>query len=124
MGRPARLAGRLVLALIAVAPLAAAAGGAEVYGRPLRGLTPVPLADLASHVGKTVATRGRIEAVNGPRDLVVGDAGKTVAVTMRDPGVVFPKDLAGAAVTVEGVPGAGGTTFQATGAEVTRPARK
>lgn len=117
---------RTVLAALLFAGLAVPARGAELYGRPLRGLTPIPIAELrekaAAFDGKTIRVRGDVLSKDGDFLLKEGEA--TLKVTMRDPAVTLPGDAGGAKAVAEGVfrskgPG-GGPFLEATGLELTR----
>ena len=65
------------LAAFLLAGLTASAPGAELYGRPLRGLTPVPIAELqrkaADYDGRTVRVKGEVRSERGAFRLVEGD---------------------------------------------------
>lgn len=116
---------RLILAALVLAGLALPAPGAELYGKPLRGLTPVSIADLhrkaASYEGKTVRVRGEVLNEAGTFRLTEGAA--SLLVTMRE-GAALPADATGAAATAEGTfrsKGPDGTpSLEATGLELTR----
>lgn len=115
---------RLVAALL-LAGLTLSAPGAELYGRPLRGLTPVSIAELhrkaAQFDGKTVCVKGEVLAEAETFSLMEGAA--ALPVTMRD-GARLPKDATGATATAEGTfraKGAGGVPgLEATGLEISR----
>jgi hypothetical protein len=116
---------RPLLAALLVAGLAFTARAAELYGRPLRGLTPVRLAELgkrpAEYDGKTIRVRGDVLSEAGAFLLAEGDA--RLLVTLRD-GTPLPKDVKGASAAAEGVfraKGPGGSpALEATGVELTR----
>ena len=117
---------RLVLAAFLLAGLTLSAAGVELYGKPLRGLTPVPIAELnrsaAVHDGKTIQVRGKVRSGEGAFLLTEGAA--SVRVTMSGPGAALPSDASGASATAEGLfrakgPG-GGPALEATGLELTR----
>lgn len=113
------------LAALALAGLTLSAPGAELYGRPLRGLTTVPIAELhekaAAFDGKTIRVRGEVKVDDGTFRLAEGAAG--VLVTMKD-GTALPADATGASAVAEGTfraKGAGGRpALEATGLELTR----
>ncbi len=115
-----------LLAALLLAGLTLSAPGAELFGKPLRGLTPVPIATLhreaAGYDGKTVRVRGEVRSGEGALYLTEGDA--SLRLTMRDPGTALPKDAGGASATAEGVfraKGAGGApALEATGVELAR----
>ncbi|MHB8798203.1 MAG: hypothetical protein ACYDBY_07035 [Thermoanaerobaculia bacterium] len=114
------------LAAFLLAGLTMSAPGAELYGRPLRGLTPVPIAELqrkaADYDGRTIRVRGEARSERGAFHLVEGDA--SLRVTLRDADSALPSDATGAAATAEGVfraKGPGGMPgLEATGLELTR----
>ena len=114
------------LAAFLLAGLTVSAPGAELYGRPLRGLTPVPIAQLqrkaSDYDGRTVRVRGEVRSERGAFRLVEGDA--SLRVTMRDADSALPSDANGASATAEGVfraKGPGGAPgLEATGLELTR----
>lgn len=115
---------RFVTAFL-LAGLALSAPGAELYGRPLRGLTPVSVAELhrkaAQFDGKTVCVKGEVVAEAETFALTEGAA--TLPVRMRD-AAPLPKDATGATATAEGTfraKGPAGEPFlEATGLELTR----
>ncbi len=115
----------LLAAAFVAAALALPAAGAELYGRPLRGLSAVPIAELAkngaAYEGKTIRVRGTAAVAGSVFRLTEG--GASVAVTMRD-GSALPPDASGAAATAEGTFRAkgpdGGPALEATGVELTR----
>ena len=116
--RPLRAAAAVFLASTSVW------AAAELYGKPLRGLTRVPLATLlaeeARYAGKAVRVSGTAAAEPGAVVLKDGDA----AVPLRTDGTFsLPEGLAGGAVTAEGKLQRGekdGLAFVATGVEVQR----
>lgn len=115
-----------LLAAFLLSGLTVSAPGAELYGRPLRGLTPVPIAELrdkaAAFDGKTVRVRGEARSEKGVFHLKDGNA--AIRVTMRDADSALPTDVNGATATAEGVfhaKGPGGAPgLEATGLELTR----
>jgi len=118
--RTARLATALLLA-----GLTLSAPGAELYGRPLRGLTPVSIAELHRKAdlfdGRTVRVKG--EVLSEEKAFLLKEGAATLPVTMRD-GTSLPTDASGATATAEGVfraRGAGGEPgLEATGLELSR----
>jgi hypothetical protein len=115
-----------VLALVLLAAVALEARAAELYGRPLRGLTAVPIADLArkapEYDGKTIRARGQVRSEGGA--FALADGGASIRVVLRDAGAALPGDASGASATAEGTfrakgPG-GGPTLEASGVELTR----
>ncbi len=117
---------RLPLAAFLLAGLALSAPGAELYGKPLRGLTPVSIAELhrkaSAFDGRTIQVRGTIRSEDGALSLTEGSA--SLRVTMSGAGVVVPPSATGASATAEGVFRAkgsdGGPALEATGLELTR----
>ena len=113
------------LAAVLLAALALPAAAAALYGRPLRGLSPVPIAELArngaAYDGKTIRVRGAVAVVENVFRLT--ESGASIAVTMRD-GSALPADAAGASATAEGTfrakGVAGGPALEATGLELAR----
>ncbi len=81
----------------------------ETFGKPLKGLTKVDLAELVkspeTYRGKSVRTEGVVSAVCTQKGcwMTLGDPAKSVRVTFKDYGFFVPKDIAGARVVVEGV---------------------
>jgi hypothetical protein len=114
-----------LLAAFALAGLTLSAPGAELYGRPLRGLTPVPIAELhakaAAFDGKTIQVRGKVRTEGGLFQLAEGTA--AISVTMKD-GVPLPSGASGASAAAEGTFRAKGPgdkpALEATGLELTR----
>ena len=120
--RPARavvLAAVLAAAALAAGPLRAA----DLYGKPLRGLTAVRpeaiLADPAKYAAKPVRVEGRNAGAAGKPALKAGDA---VLPIVTDGSYAIPADLAGGTLAAEGRARAesGGAVFFATGIEVKR----
>ena len=117
---------RPLVAAFLLASVALTARAAELYGRPLRGLTAVSIAELArkagEYDGKTVRVRGEVRSEKGAFRLVQGDA--ALRVTMRDADSALPSDATGAAATAEGVFRAkgpdGAPALEATGLELAR----
>lgn len=116
---------RLIVAAFVLAGMALSAPGAELYGKPLRGLTPVSIADLhrksATYEGKTVRVRG--EVLNEEGSFRITEGAASLLVTMPE-GAALPADATGAAATAEGTfrsKGPDGTpSLEATGLELTR----
>ncbi len=117
---------RWLLAAYLLAGLALPARAAELYGKPLRGLTPVSIAQLhgkaAEYDGKTIQVRGTVRSENGALSLTEGAA--SLRVTLSEPGATVPSNASGASATAEGVFRAkgtgGGPALEATGLELTR----
>ncbi len=113
------LASAVVLFALGAAALPARAE-VEVYGRPLRGLTPVPIARLvdapAAWDGKTVRTEGTISSVSGGT-VTLEEGGKSLRVVARDGAFALPAGAVGSRAAVEGVFMATGPRLEATGLE-------
>ena len=121
MSRPA-LRAAAALAAAAFAALAAnAARAADLYGKPLRGLSPVSVAaivkDPARYSAKAVRVEGSNAGAAGRPALKEGDA---VLPVVSDGSFKFPQDLAGGFLTAEGRARATetGAVFVATGVEI------
>lgn len=114
------------LAALLLAGVATTALGAELYGRPLRGLTAVPIAELqrkaAEYDGKTVRVRGEVRSEKGT--LLLAEGAAALRVTMKDPDAAPPRGARGATGTAEGVFHARGADGEpglvATGVEIAR----
>jgi hypothetical protein len=116
-------------ALAAFGLLAAlAASAADLYGKPLRGLSPVAVAAIVKDPARYAAKAVRVEGLNvgaaGRPALKDGDA---VLPIVSDGSFKLPADLAGGFLAAEGRARAddSGSVFVATGVEVRRegPAR-
>jgi hypothetical protein len=113
-----------VLGLLAVSP----ASAADLYGKPLRGLSPVAVAavvkDPARYSTKAVRVEGSNAGAAGRPALKEGDA---MLPVVTDGSFTFPADLTGGFLAAEGRARAAdsGAVFVATGVEVRRegPAR-
>ncbi len=118
-GRARALLAALILVLVAAAPLWAA----EVYGKPLRGLSPVSVRDVVAnpgrYAGRDVRVAGECAGLEGKPALRDGEA---VLPLVTDGSFQLPGRLAGARLAAEGrVKQTGGTVvFVASGVEVTR----
>ena len=118
-GRARAFLAALILFLAAAAPLRAA----EVYGKPLRGLSAVPVRDVVANPGRYASHDVRVAGENagseGKPALKDGDA---VLPLVSDGSFRLPERLAGARLAAEGrVKQTGGTVvFVASGVEVTR----
>jgi hypothetical protein len=115
---------RVALAAAALVALAATpARGADLYGKPLRGLTPVSVAAVVAaperYAAKTVRVEGRNEGPAGKPALKDGDA---VLPIVTDGSFSLPDGFAGGALAAEGRAQAreGHAVFVATGVEVRR----
>ena len=114
---PGPLAAAVALILCAAAP----ASAADLYGKPLRGLSPVAVAaivkDPARYSAKTVRVEGLNAGAAGRPALKDGDA---VLPVVSDGSFKLPQDLAGGFLAAEGRARAAetGAVFVATGVEV------
>lgn len=109
-----------VLAVVAATP----ARGADLYGKPLRGLTPVSVAAVVAAPEKYSAKPVRVEGKNA------GEAGKpalkdgaAVLPIVTDGTFSLPAGLAGGLLAAEGKARSheGRAVFVASGVEVRRP---
>jgi hypothetical protein len=116
-------------AVAALGLLAAfAASAADLYGKPLRGLSPVAVAAIVKDPARYSAKAVRVEGANagaaGRPALKEGDA---MLPVVSDGSFTLPADLAGGFLAAEGRARAtdSGAVFVATGVEVRRevPAR-
>lgn len=120
--RPPAFAASTALVFAAFS-LAAPARAADLYGKPLRGLTPVHVAAVVAsperYAGKTIRVEGRNAGKTGKPALKEGDA---VLPILTDGSFALPEDLAGATLAAEGKAEArkGGAVFVASGVEVRR----
>jgi hypothetical protein len=120
--RPSRLAlvNAAVLAVLA-ATATSPASAADLYGKPLRGLSPVSVAavvkDPARYSAKPVRVEGLNTGVAGRPSLKDGDA---VLPVVSDGSFKLPQELAGGFLAAEGRARAAetGVVFVATGVEV------
>jgi hypothetical protein len=121
---PGPFAAAAMLALSVVSP----ASAADLYGKPLRGLSPVAVAavvkDPARYSAKAVRVEGSNAGAAGRPALKEGDA---ILPVVTDGSFTFPADLTGGFLAAEGRARAAesGAVFVATGVEVRRegPAR-
>jgi hypothetical protein len=121
-----RLTTLALATLVAFAAIPAAA--ADLYGKPLRGLSPVAVAavvkDPARYSAKAVRVEGPNAGAAGQPALKEGDA---MLPVVTDGSFTFPADLTGGFLAAEGRARAAdsGAVFVATGVEVRRegPAR-
>jgi hypothetical protein len=112
-------------AVLAAAAFAAAvsARAADLYGKPLRGLTAVSVAavvaDPAKYAAKAVRVEGKNEGPSGKPALKEGDA---VLPIVTDGSYALPEGLAGGTLAAEGKAQSreGRAVFVATGVEVRR----
>lgn len=119
---------RTLTALAVLAAFAAfPARATDLYGKPLRGLSPVAVRDVVQDPARYAAKAIRVEGANagaaGSPALKDGDA---VLPIVSDGTFKFPKDLAGGFLAAEGRARAGdsGAVFVATGVEVRREASR
>jgi hypothetical protein len=123
---------RLLVVALAVCLGAAAAwaGERELYGKPLRGLSTTPLADLVrspeSWEGKTVRTGGTVSASPAPgaEGFTLEARGASLRVVFRDRAVRVPANAAGADAAVEGTFHASPPQLEASGAELSRASHR
>lgn len=117
------LAALAVLAAFAAFP----ARAADLYGKPLRGLSPVAVRDVVKDPARYAAKAARVEGLNagaaGSPALKDGDA---VLPIVSDGSFKFPPELAGGFLAAEGRARAeaSGAVFVATGVEVRREASR
>lgn len=118
-----RSAGRIGAAALLLAAAVAAsllASETELYGKPLRGLTAVPLAELKAnpdrHRDKTIRVAGTAAAAS-PGEVTLSEGGASLPVR-TDGSFTLPEKLAGAKVIAEGK--LKGGALVATGLEVSR----
>ena len=120
--RPSRLAlaGAAALAVLA-ATATSPASAADLYGKPLRGLSPVSVAAVVKDPARFSAKAVRVEGLNagttGKPALKEKDA---VLPVVSDGSFKLPQDLAGGFLAAEGHARAAetGVVFVATGVEV------
>ena len=114
------------LTLCAVSLAAFSASAADLYGKPLRGLSPVPVSAIVKDPARYSAKAVRVEGLNagsaGQPALKDGDA---VLPVVSDGSFKLPQDLAGGFLAAEGRARAAetGAVFVATGVEVRREGR-
>jgi len=113
------------LAALAFLTLAAAlpAGAADLYGKPLRGLSPVPVREVVQDPARYAAKAARVEGSNsGAAGSPALKDGNAVLPIVSDGSFKLPADLAGGFLAAEGRARAGssGAVFVATGVEVRR----
>jgi hypothetical protein len=114
---PLKRAGALLFACALAS--SALAAGSDLYGKPLRGLSAVPLAEIAKaperYRGKTIRVAGTAgEATSSQATLSEGAA----SLVVKADGFSLPARLEGAHVTAEGKLQDG--ALVATGVEVSR----
>ncbi len=122
--RPVPVRAAPALAAAALAAFAALpARAADLYGKPLRGLTAVPVAAVVAAPEKYSAKAIRVEGKNaGPAGRPALKDGDAVLPIVTDGSFSLPSDLAGGTLAAEGRARAsdGGAVFVATGLEVRR----
>ncbi len=116
---------RFAVALLALTFLLAPVRlrAAEVYGKPLRGLSAVPVREVAANPDRYAARDIRVAGENaGPEGKPALKDGEALLPIATDGSFRLPERLAGARLAVEGrVKKSGGTVvFVASGVEVTR----
>ena len=118
---PGSFAAAAALTLYAVCTASSLVSAADLYGKPLRGLSPVAVAaivkDPARYSAKTVRVEGLNAGAAGRPALKDGDA---VLPVVSDGSFKLPQDLAGGFLAAEGRARAAetGAVFVATGVEV------
>ena len=118
-----RLFAVAALGLLAALP----ASTADLYGKPLRGLSPVTVRDVVQYPARYATKAARVEGLNagaaGSPSLKDGDA---VLPIVSDGSFKLPRDLAGGFLAAEGRARAegSGAVFVATGVEVRREASR
>ncbi|MDL2718462.1 MAG: hypothetical protein PT977_11965 [Acidobacteriota bacterium] len=111
------------LATLALVFAASSAQAADLYGKPLRGLSPVAVRDVVKDPAPYAAKAIRVEGLNagaaGSPALKDGDA---VLPIVSDGSFKFPANLAGGFLAAEGRArtDGSGAVFVATGLEVRR----
>ena len=118
-----RLFAVAALGLLAALP----ASAADLYGKPLRGLSPVAVRDVVKDPARYAAKAARVEGANaGAAGSPALKDGDTVLPIVSDGSFKFPRDLAGGFLAAEGRARAqgSGAVFVATGVEVRREASR
>jgi hypothetical protein len=114
-----RAAAALAAAAVAAFPLHAA----DLYGKPLRGLSAVSVAAVVASPGKFAGKSVRVEGRNaGPAGRPALKEGDAVLPVVTDGSYALPEDLAGGTLAAEGraQEREGRAVFVATGLEVRR----
>jgi hypothetical protein len=120
-------AGRAALAILAVVLASGPARAADLYGKPLRGLSPVAVREVVQNPARFAAKATRVEGPNagepGSPALKDGDA---VLPIVTNGSFKFPADMAGGILAAEGRARGEGKSavFVATGVEVRREATR
>ena len=118
---PGPFAAAAALTLYALFFAVSSASAADLYGKPLRGLSPVSVAAVVKDPARFSAKAVRVEGLNagaaGRPSLKDGDA---VLPVVTDGSFKLPQDLAGGFLAAEGRARAAetGVVFVATGVEV------
>ena len=118
---PGPFAAAAALTLYALFFAVSSASAADLYGKPLRGLSPVSVAAVVKDPARFSAKAVRVEGLNagaaGRPSLKDGDA---VLPVVSDGSFKLPQDLAGGFLAAEGRARAAetGAVFVATGVEV------
>lgn len=118
---------RIALASLVIVLASGPARAADLYGKPLRGLSAVPIREVVLHPARYAAKATRVEGPNagepGSPALKDGDA---VLPIVTNGSFNFPSDMAGGFLAAEGrARGEGkGAVFVATGVEVRREASR
>lgn len=103
------------------------ATAADLYGKPLRGLSPVAVRDVVKDPARYAAKAARVEGANaGAAGSPALKDGDTVLPIVSDGSFKFPGDLAGGFLAAEGRTRSegSGAVFVATGVEVRREASR
>ena len=118
-GRPRAFLAALILVPVFAAPL----WGADLYGKPLRGLSAVPVRDVVANPGRYADRDVRVAGENAGSDgKPAFRDGEAVLPIVTDGSFRLPEGLVGARLAAEGrVKQTGGSVvFVASGVEVTR----
>ena len=118
-GRARAFLAALILSLVAAAPLQ----GAEVYGKPLRGLSAVSVRDVVANPGRYAGRDVRVAGENnGSEGKPALRDGEAVLPLVTDGSFQLPGRLDGARLVAEGraKQTGGAVVFVASGVEVTR----
>ncbi len=112
-----------LLAAVVLLGEAASLSGAEVFGKPLRGLTPVPVRTAVTEPDRFAGLDIRVTGPNaGPEGRPELKDGEAVLPILTNGSYTLPEKLDGATLTAEGTlkREKGTIVFVATGVEVTR----
>jgi hypothetical protein len=111
------------LGLLAASP----ARAADLYGKPLRGLSPVAVREVVKDPARYAAKAARVEGLNaGTAGSPALKDGEAVLPIVSDGSFKFPGDLLGGFLAAEGRARSEGSAavFVATGVEVRREASR